>query len=149
MDSLDRFDFSNLAALVVDDNVHMRRLMCDILRVFGIGTVYEAADGSDAYTTMKTHYVDLVLCDWVMQNLSGIDLLREVRKPGSDVQNPAIAFLMMTAHSDEWRLQQALEAGATAVLVKPFSTAALYERIMNIVEPQDISASYDELGNSW
>ncbi len=149
MDSLDRFDFSHLTALVVDDNVHMRRLMRDILHVFGIGTVHEAADGSDAYITMKSEYVDLVLCDWVMQNLSGIDLLREVRKSGSEVQNPTVAFLMMTAHSDEWRIAQAKEAGATAVLVKPFSTAALYERIMGLIEPQDTSKSYDELGNSW
>jgi CheY-like chemotaxis protein len=134
MDTQDRYDFATLSALVVDDNVHMRKLMSDILHAFGIGTVLEASDGSDAYQTMKTNYIDLVLCDWVMQNLNGIDLLREVRKAGSDVLNPDTGFVMITAHSDEWRLAQAKEAGVTSLLVKPFSTAALYERIMSAVE---------------
>jgi CheY-like chemotaxis protein len=138
MDYSDRLDFGALSALVVDDNIHMRRLMGDILHAFGIGTVLEASDGSDAYETMKTNYIDLVLCDWVMQNLNGIDLLREVRKANSEVMNPEMGFVMMTAHSDDWRLVQAQEAGATSILVKPFSTAALYERIMHAIEPKPL-----------
>ena len=145
----DRFDFASLTALVVDDNLHMRKLMADILLVFGIGTVLEASDGTDAYRLMKANAIDLVVCDWVMQNLNGIDLLREVRKEGSDVLNPNIAFVMMTAHSDEWRLDQARAAGATAILVKPFSTAALYERIMNVMQPPMLKSPADDFRTEW
>ncbi len=130
----ERFDFSRLSVMVVDDNSHMRKLVHDIIQAFGTGTIYEASDGADAYTLMRSHRVDIVICDWMMENVNGIDLLRQVRAEGSDVLNPQMGFIMMTAHSDERRVLEAREAGVTTFLVKPFSTAALYERFLWVVE---------------
>jgi CheY-like chemotaxis protein len=130
----DRFDFSRLSVLVVDDNAHMRKLVRDILHAFGITTVLEAADGSDAYVLLRMHYIDIVICDWVMDRVTGIELLRQVREKGNGLQNPDIAFIMMTAHSDKQRVLEAREAGVTTFLVKPFSTAALYERVLWVIE---------------
>jgi DNA-binding response OmpR family regulator len=113
----------------------MRKLVRDILHAFGITTVLEAADGSDAYILMRMHYIDIVICDWVMDRVSGIELLRQVRdEQDSSLQNGNIAFIMMTAHSDKQRVMEAREAGVTTFLIKPFSTAALYERVLWVVE---------------
>ncbi len=130
----ERFDFSRLSVMVVDDNAHMRKLVHDILQAFGIGMIYEANDGADAYTLLREHYVDIVICDWMMENVHGIDLLRQVRAEGSEVVNPRLGFIMMTVHSDERRVMEAREAGVTTFLLKPFSTAALYERFLWVVE---------------
>ncbi len=130
----DRVDFATVSALVVDDNVHMRRLVADILHAFGMSRVYEASDGAEALELMKQHTIEIVLCDWMMDNLNGIELLQEVRKPDTPVVFRRVAFIMMTAHEDEDRMWRAKQAGATAVLVKPFSTAALYERILSAAE---------------
>jgi CheY-like chemotaxis protein len=130
----ERVDFARVSALVVDDNIHMRRLVADILRAFGIGQVYEASDGAEALALMNTNMVEIVLCDWMMDKVTGIELLQEVRKPDTAIQFRRVAFIMMTAHDDEDRVWRAKEAGATALLVKPFSTSALYERLLSAAE---------------
>ena len=130
----DRVDFARVSVLVVDDNLHMRRLMADILQAFGMGKVYEAVDGVEALAVMNENIVEIVLCDWMMDRLNGIELLQEVRKADSTILFRRVAFIMMTAHEDEDRVWRAKQAGATALLVKPFSTAALYERLLSAAE---------------
>ncbi len=133
-DNEDRVDFARVSALVVDDNVHMRKLMADILQAFGIGRVLQAGDGLEALELMKANVLEIVLCDWMMDKLNGIELLQEVRRPETPIMYRNIAFILMTAHDDEDRLWRAKQMGATAVLVKPFSSAALFEKVLSCVE---------------
>ena len=108
--------------------------MADILHAFGIGKTYQAANGVEALDILKTQSVQIVLCDWMMDKLNGIELLQEVRKMDASLLYHNVAFILMTAHDDEDRLWKAKQLGAAAILVKPFSSAALFERILSCVE---------------
>lgn len=130
---METYDLSNLNVLVVDDNRHMRFLVKTILHAFAIKNIAEAADGSDALKLLKTFPTDVVICDWMMEPLDGIDLTRMIRT-GSDSANPFVPIIMLTGHTEMARVQEARDAGVTEFLAKPISSQAVYHRMVQIIE---------------
>lgn len=104
--------------LLVDDSKAMRMLIIRTLRQAGLGdhAFVEAGDGFEAFALLGTEAPDLVLADWTMPGVTGIDLLRGLRSSGSTVP-----FGFITAQVSEARRAEALEAGAQFLLGKPFS----------------------------
>jgi len=130
---MEAYDLRRLNVLVVDDNRHMRFLIKTILHTFGIREVMEAADGSDALKALITFPADVLITDWMMEPLDGIDLTRMIRT-GSDSANPFLPIIMLTGHTEALRVHEARDAGVTEFLAKPVSSLMVYHRLVQIIE---------------
>lgn len=125
--------YTSLSVLAVDDNEHMRLLLRSMLRKLGIGTVYSAACAEEAIELLRTCLPDILLVDWMMEGMSGIELARYIRK-NADSLNPYMPIIMVTGHGDKRTVVEARDAGVNEFLVKPVSAQALAERLAAIVE---------------
>lgn len=126
--SLDRLNF-----LIVDDNKHMRALVKTILHALGAKQVTEAADGADAFKELRHFPADIIICDWNMSPLDGLDFVRLVRT-GKDSPNPFVPIIMLTGHTEMHRVVEARDAGVHEFLAKPISAKSLYSRIKSIID---------------
>lgn len=127
------YDLRSLRVLVVDDNAHMRNLVMTILHAFGVKQVEQASDGADALQYMTTINFDLIIADWMMEPLDGLDFTRLIRT-GSDSKNPYVPIILMTGHTDLESVIEARDAGVNEILAKPISAKTLYDRIVSIIE---------------
>ena len=109
---------SNMHVLVVDDSQVMRSAVSRALKEAGFDfTISQAPDGRAALDVIRNEKIDLVLCDWNMPVMGGIELIRHLRTNGNNV-----TFGMVTARSTLGSKEEALEAGANFVIFKPFSS---------------------------
>lgn len=133
--------------LVVDDNVFMRTLIRMILNAFHCTQVREAADGDEAWDLITSDYFpDLIITDWLMPNLDGIELIKRIRTDKTSPY-PHIPIIMVTSYSEKFRIEAARDAGANEILVKPFSAEGLYRRIKAAAtRPRDAVKSEDFTG---
>lgn len=115
-----------LRVLVVDDSEALRGVAAALLQQLGVGHIVQAADGREALGVVEREPVDLVLSDWHMPELDGLGLLQALRRSPA---TRALPFVMMTSDGDPRGLRTALDAGAQAVVVKPFHAAALADRV--------------------
>ena len=139
------YDMSDLRALVVDDNVHMCRLIRAMLGGFGIREVMEANDGADAIERLNTNSVDLLIIDWEMPVLDGSQLVRLIRKP--DHPLAYVPIIMITGYSTEARAREAMRLGVNDILLKPCSSKALYQRIIDtFINPRPFLKTDDYFG---
>jgi CheY-like chemotaxis protein len=118
-----------LNILVVDDNVYMRRLTRMMLTNLGAKSVLEAPDGLAALEAIRTADPDVMLLDWDMPVLNGIEVLRIVRS----FPRPNLPVIMLTTRAKRSYVNEALRAGANEFLLKPTSPKALCDRLMSIV----------------
>lgn len=127
------YNLERLNFLVVDDNKHMRALVKTILNALGVRNCAEAIDGADAFKELRHFPADLIICDWNMDPLDGLDFTRLVRT-GKDSPNPFVPIIMLTGHTEMSRVIEARDAGVHEFLAKPISAKKLYSRIKVIIE---------------
>ena len=118
------YNLEELNVLIVEDNKHMQLLLKEILRSFRIRNIRTADDGADGLKELKTFAADLVIADWNMEVLDGLDFIRMVRT-GSDSNNPYVPIIMLTGHTETNRIIEAREAGMSEYLAKPVSAKSL------------------------
>ena len=129
-------DLSSTCALIVDDNVYMRKIVRTLLVGIGIRTIEEAEDGAVALDKFTSHDPDIIITDWAMPILDGIELTRLIRNPKSKY-NCFVPIIMLSGHSEKWRIIEARDAGVTEFLCKPVSAKSLYLRVVScIVNPR-------------
>lgn len=117
------------AILVVDDVGSMCDFTKAILREVGLHKILTVSDGCRALAKLQKHHFDLVICDWNMPQMTGLELVKLMR--GSDKwQN--IPFLMVTASTEKENVEEAIAAGINGFIVKPFNTNVLYKKITEI-----------------
>lgn len=121
----------NIRFLVVDDFSTMRRIIRNLLKELGFTNVDEAEDGQVALHKLKTSPYDFVVSDWNMPNMTGIELLRNVR---ADPQIKHLPFLMITAEAKRENIVEAAQNGASGYIVKPFTAATLEEKMGKIFQ---------------
>jgi len=119
----------NMKILVVDDFSTMRRIVRNLLKELGFSNVHEAEDGVDALKKLRLETFDFVVSDWNMPNMTGIDLLREIRKDDALKHLPV---LMVTAEAKRENIIEAAQAGASGYVVKPFTAITLDEKLQKI-----------------
>lgn len=124
-------DFSNCNVLVVDDFATMRRIVVGLLRQAGFGHVVEAEDGAQAMRQLERTSFQLVVSDWNMPNMNGLELLKAVRLSPA---LKAIPFLLVTAESHKTNIIDAAQAGADGYILKPFSASTLSQKIDGIFQ---------------
>ncbi len=118
-----------MKVMVADDSSTMRTIVKRHLASIGVDDVVEAKDGDDAVEKFKLHSVDLVLTDWNMPGRTGLEVLKEIRK--TDAKIPVI---MITTEADKSRVMEAVEAGATNYLVKPFTAEMFKEKLEKYID---------------
>ncbi len=121
-----------LNILIVDGNSYMRKITRMMLMNLGAKSVIEAADGIAALETIRTCDPDIMLLDWDMPVLNGMEVMRIVRSPGV-FPRPNLPIIMLTSHAQRSIVVEAVHAGAHEFLVKPTSTKALLDRLTSIV----------------
>ncbi|MFO1069620.1 MAG: response regulator [Geminicoccaceae bacterium] len=112
--------------LLVDDYRSVRRVVAAQLGRLGFSDIDEAADGAEALAKMRQRRYALVISDWNMQPMGGLDLLREVR---ADPELRTTPFVMLTAEGRTENAVVAREAGASAYLMKPFDAGTLQSKL--------------------
>lgn len=114
--------------LVVDDVASMRNVTKSILMIAEYTNVAQATDGVKALEVLRDETVDLIICDWEMPNMDGLELLIEIKK---DEKLKDIPFLMLTSNTEEAKVNVAINAGANDYVIKPIQPSALLEKIGN------------------
>ncbi len=122
----------NLKVLLVDDNAHMRAIASAVLQSAGIRSVREASDGGAALESLRDYPADLVIIDFNMFPLDGVEFTRLVRN-SPDTANPYLPIIMMTGHSEKSRVYEARDAGVTEFVVKPITAKAILDRIQAVI----------------
>ena len=127
------YALDRLSVLVVEDSQFMRNLIESVLHSLGIRKVHLCGDAAEAFTILKHKGIDIVLVDWSMEPLDGIDFVRLVRN-AKDSPNPYLPMIMISGHSEAWRIEQARDVGVNEYLAKPFTAHALCQRIQACIE---------------
>lgn len=118
-----------MKVLVVDDFVTMRRIIKGSLKKIGFNNFIEAEDGHLALEEMKKAKIGLVISDWNMPNMTGIELLRTIR---NDKDFKKVPFIMVTAEGQRANVLQAVQEGVNNYVVKPFTPEILAEKIKKV-----------------
>ena len=117
--------------LVVDDFSTMRRIVKNILKQIGYTEIDEAEDGNGALAKLRQDKYDLIVSDWNMPNMTGLDLLKAIRADGA---LNGIPVLMVTAEAKKENVVEAIKAGVNNYIVKPFTAEVLREKIEKIFD---------------
>ena len=110
--------------LVADDSSTMRKIILRSLQAVGVPSAVEAADGDEAVKLFSTGEFDLVLTDWNMPGKNGLEVVQEIRKTNKDV-----TIIMVTTEAEKSRVLEAIQAGVSDYLVKPFTADTLREKL--------------------
>ena len=121
----------HIKILVVDDFATMRKVIRNLLKQVGYENIVEAEDGVTALRVLKSQKVDLIVSDWNMPNMTGLELLKAVR---ADEDLKSAPFLMVTAEALQDNVIAAVKAGVSNYIVKPFTAEILNEKIKKILE---------------
>lgn len=124
-------DFSELSVVIADDSSYFRTVMKSVLRGFGIRNMHEAADGADCLNAVTEKRPDVLFLDWEMPILSGPEVMRQIRN--EDSIDPFLPVIMVTAHTERARVQQATRLGIHELLCKPVAPKSVYLRLTAVV----------------
>ena len=120
----------NTPVLIVDDYKTMLRIIRNLLKQLDFHNVEEATDGQEALAKLRAGNFGLVISDWNMQPMTGLDLLKEVR---ADARLKSTPFIMVTAESKTENVIAAKQAGVSNYIVKPFNAETLREKIEKVM----------------
>jgi len=119
-----------MKVLVVDDYKTMRRIVRNILRQLNFNNVDEAIDGTEALEKLRNDDFKLVISDWNMEPMTGIELLKIVR---ADEKLKSLPFVMITAEGKIENVRKAMEAGVSNYIVKPFNADTLKKKLTSVI----------------
>ncbi|MFN3198631.1 MAG: chemotaxis response regulator CheY [Bradymonadia bacterium] len=123
----------NMRILVVDDYSTMRRIVRGILRRLGFNNIEEAEEGKSGLKKLQEEEFELIICDWNMPVMTGLELLKTVR---ADDKLKHIPFLMVTAEAKKENIIDAIQAGVSNYVVKPFTEDVLAQKLEAIFKAQ-------------
>ncbi|MFN8392533.1 MAG: response regulator [Bdellovibrionota bacterium] len=139
--------FQQLVVLIVEDHFAMRKIIRTVLHSIGIRHIVEAGDGSQALSELKARNqglisdiaggvgtarsIDLIIADWNMPNVTGIELLKQVR---AHHNWSSVPFMMLTAENSREQIMEALNAGVSDYIVKPFTSTLFEAKVRSLIE---------------
>jgi len=126
-------DFAQLSVMVVDDNRHMRALICSILRALSIKKLKEVGDGEAAVEEITAFQPDILITDWHMEPMDGTTLVKALRHSSVETTR-YMPIIMLSGHSDTTRVREARDSGVNDFLTKPVSAKSLLARLITIIE---------------
>lgn len=123
----------SLNVLVVDDFATMRRIITGFLKELGFSNIQEADDGKTALPMLQANKFDLLISDWNMPGMNGLDLLKAVR---ADAKLAKLPVLLVTAEAKKDQIVEAAKAGVNGYVVKPFTANTLLEKLEKVLAPK-------------
>jgi two-component system chemotaxis response regulator CheY len=120
----------DIEVLIVDDLTNMRRLMKNILKTIGFKSIHEAADGNAALDLIEEKRIGLIISDWNMPGMSGLEFLKRVREMEKYKETP---FLMVTAEATRENIIEAITSGASNYIVKPVQADVVEAKIRAVL----------------
>ena len=140
------YDLSEVDILIVEDNWVMRTLLSTVLNGLGTPHPRAAKNGKDALTEIAMKTPDLIITDWEMGPMNGIEFVRCLRDESASAC-PTIPVIMLTSHSEMDKVFEARDVGVNEFLAKPFTAKAVYQRIVRLIEhPQQFVRTSDYFG---
>lgn len=127
------FDGRQMRVLLVEDNEHFRRLIRTVLQALGITQVTEAADGAAGLAALAGCDADLVIVDYRMTPMDGVEFTRRLRTDPASA-NPYVPVLMVTGYTEPKLVADARDAGVSEFLAKPISAKTLLSRIVQLLQ---------------
>ena len=122
---------TSIKVLIVDDFATMRRILKNILKQLGFKNLVEADDGTTAWEALEGQQIDLIISDWNMPKMTGLELLKKVRASDTHKRTP---FLMVTAEAQKQNVIEAVQAGVSNYVVKPFTAEAISDKLEKILK---------------
>lgn len=139
-------DFSNLHILVVEDMPPMRELLEQLLKALGVGKITIAKDGFDGHEKYLRYKPDIIITDWQMPGLDGLEMTKQIRCRKSS-PNRSVPIIMMTGFIDKKRISNARDSGVTEFLIKPFSAKDMAKRVSYVTQnPRDFVVTSNYIG---
>ncbi|HEY5597557.1 MAG TPA: response regulator [Kiloniellales bacterium] len=120
----------NMNVLIVDDIEAMLRVLRNLLKQLNFRNIDQAANGSEALAKLRAGDFGLVISDWQMEPMTGIDLVREMR---ADKKLKHLPFVMVTAETQKDRLAVAKQAGVDTTIIKPLTTDSLRKTLVGVL----------------
>ena len=124
-----RFD---LQIMVVEDNFNMRKLVAEVVRAIGVKEVEECSDGAQALEMLRQWPADVAIVDFNMSPMDGVEFTRMIRQ-SPDTPNPFLPIIMLTAHSERARVEEARDVGVTEFIIKPMTARSIIGRLNSII----------------
>jgi two-component system chemotaxis response regulator CheY len=121
----------SIKVLIVDDFATMRRILKNILKQLGFKNLVEADDGTAAWDILESQEINLIISDWNMPKMTGLELLKKVRASSNHGKTP---FLMVTAEAQKQNVIEAVQAGVSNYVVKPFTAEAISDKLSKILK---------------
>lgn len=128
-----KLDLSKLTILLVDDNSYMRAILRALLRGFGVRQIQEASDAIQAFELFSAMEIDIILLDYMMQPLNGIEFTEMLRR-ADDSPNHKVPIIVVSAYCNRSTIEQARDAGVNEFVGKPVCATDLYMRITTVIE---------------
>jgi two-component system chemotaxis response regulator CheY len=122
--------YKDMTVLVVDDFSTMRRIVRNVLRELDFKNIVEADDGTSAVEVLRSQKIDLIVSDWNMPKMTGLELLKFVRADQKIKDTP---FLMVTAEAQKENIIEAVKAKVSNYIIKPFTAVTLAEKLAKIL----------------
>lgn len=113
-----------MRVLVADDSSTMRKIILRSLQAVGVSEATEASDGSEALSLFNAGEFDIVLTDWNMPGKTGLEVVEEIR-----AKDASVPIIMVTTEAEKGRLMQAIQAGVSDYLIKPFTADTLRQKL--------------------
>ncbi|WP_421782963.1 response regulator [Kiloniella litopenaei] len=135
------YDLSRLNVMVIDDSVHMLRIVKTIFNAMGIFSVQYISDVKEARKELKFKKPDIIITDWEMEPVNGLEFTRDLRKEGGFFSR--VPIILLTGHTEYERVMEAIQSGVSDVLAKPVSIEILHRRLCRIVDISSMSAADD------
>lgn len=118
-----------MTVLVVDDFATMRRILKNMFKQLGFNNIIEADDGTTALEAIQKNEIGLIVSDWNMPKMTGLELLKTVR---ASEEHKHIPFLMVTAEAQKQHVLDAVQAGVSNYIVKPFTAEQISDKLNKI-----------------
>lgn len=130
--SLPQLDLSSVKFLIADDNGFMRTIMRELMCMMHCHNLVFASNGDEALEVLETYQPDIIITNWHMPVVNGIELIRNIRaRTGMEIE--MVSIIILTAHTEAAQVAEARDAGANEFLAKPISAKVLYSRLVSLV----------------
>ncbi len=141
-----KLNFSSLSVLIVDDQPFYRNLLSEVLRSLGVMNVTTAIDGVDALDALENIHPDIIITDWVMPEMSGLELTERVRKLRNE-RLKMTPVIMVTSNNLRSQIEEARAKGVDTFILKPVNVKSVFDRMKEVIEaPRDFIDTENYVG---
>lgn len=127
-----KFRLGKITVLVVDDDRAISNLVKNVLKNLGFGTIIVEHDANEGLRYIQNNNIDLLISDWEMEPMTGVELTQKIRK--LEAPKCFLPIIMLTGHGEKAEIEQARDSGITEYLIKPFTAKTLCSRIMMVID---------------